>query len=87
MSCRINNFMRNCAWFRALLYFFIAAIPAFITDISRYKNFSEISNVAAVIMFSNFILQGFIAVRAFIDQSISRTRQEKESKQVEIING
>jgi len=87
MNDRINNFMRNSAWIRALLYFFIAAIPAFITDISRYKNFSEVSNVAAVIMLSNFILQGLIAVRAFIDQSISRTGQQKNSKGVELING
>lgn len=88
MSDRINNFMKNCAWVRALLYFFIAAIPAFITDISRYKTFSDITNVAAIIMLANFILQGLIAVRAFMDQSISRTRDEKRSREkVEIING
>jgi hypothetical protein len=75
--------MKNCAWIRAVLYFFIAAIPAFITDISRYKTFSDISNVAAVIMASNFILQGLIAVRAFMDQSISRTKDSK--KEVELI--
>jgi hypothetical protein len=78
--------MRNCAWLRAFLYFFIAALPAFITDISRYKTFSDISNVAAIIMLANFILQGLIAVRAFLDQSISRTKSEKK-KEVEIING
>jgi len=75
--------MKNCAWIRAVLYFFIAAIPAFITDISRYKTFSDISNVATVIMVSNFILQGLIAVRAFMDQSISRTKDSK--KEVELI--
>lgn len=78
--------MRDCVWLRALLYFFIAAIPAFITDISRYKTFSDVSNVAAVIMMANFTLQGFIAIRAFIDQSISRTKSEKK-KDVELING
>lgn len=78
--------MKDCVWVRALLYFFIAAIPAFITDISRYKTFSEVSSVAAIIMLANFILQGFIAIRAFMDQSISRTKAEKK-KEVELING
>lgn len=78
MSFNINNFMRDNALIRALLYFFIAAIPAFITDISQFKSFSEISQVTLVMIISNFILQGLIAVRAFIDQSISRTSEKRK---------
>jgi len=79
--------MKDCVWFRALLYFAIAAIPAFITDLSRYKTFNDISSVALTIILANMILQGFIAVRAFIDQSISRTSSDKKnSKKVELIN-
>jgi len=86
MSDRINNFMKDCVWFRAFLYFAIAAIPAFITDLSHYKTFSDISNVALTVIIANMVLQGFIAVRAFIDQSISRTQKERKEKKVELIN-
>lgn len=78
MSFNINNFMKDNALLRGSLYFFIAAIPAFITDISQFKSFSEISQVSLVIIISNFILQGLIAVRAFIDQSISRTSERRK---------
>ena len=88
MSERINNFMKDCAWIRALLYFFIAAIPALMVDLGQYKSFSEISDIAIAVIVANFVLQGLIAVRAFIDQSISRTqREKKESKKVELLNG
>ena len=86
MNDRINTFMRDCVWVRALLYFFIASIPALITDISQFKSFSEISQVGIVVIVANFLLQGLIAVRAFIDQSISRTQREKKEKKVELLN-
>ena len=86
MNGRINTFMRNCVWVRAALYFFIASLAALITDISQFKSFSEISQIGIVIIVANFFLQGLIAVRAFIDQSISRTKEERKSKKVELIN-
>jgi len=86
MNDRLNNFMRDNATIRAALYFFIAAIPAFITDISQFKSFSDISQVGLVVIVANFLLQGLIAVRAFIDQSISRTQKEKKDKKVELLN-
>lgn len=86
MNDRINTFMKDCVWIRAALYFFIASIPALITDISQFKSFSEISQVGIVVIVANFLLQGLIAVRAFIDQSISRTKEEKKSKKIELIN-
>jgi len=83
---RINTFMKDSVWLRAALYFFIASIPALITDISQFKSFSEISQIGLVVIIANFFLQGLIAVRAFIDQSISRTQKEKKEKKVELIN-
>lgn len=86
MNDRLNTFMKDCIWIRALLYFFIASLPALITDISQFKSFNEVSQVGIVVIVANFILQGLIAVRAFIDQSISRTIKEKKEKKVELIN-
>jgi cbb3-type cytochrome oxidase subunit 1 len=86
MSDRINNFMKDCAWIRAALYFFIAAIPALMVDLQQHKSFSEISDITLAVIIANFVLQGLIAVRAFIDQSISRTQREKKEKKVELLN-
>ena len=86
MNEKINNFMRDCVWVRAVLYFLIAAIPALMVDLNQYKSFKEISDIALAVIIGNFVLQGLIAVRAFIDQSISRTKERKDKK-VELING
>ena len=87
MNEKINNFMKDCVWFRAVLYFLIAAIPAFMVDLGQYKSFSDITDISLAIIIANFILQGLIAVRAFIDQSISRIKEQKTSKKVELLNG
>ena len=86
MNEKINNFMRDCVWLRAGLYFLIASIPALMVDLGQYKSFNEITDIALAVIVANFVLQGLIAVRAFIDQSISRTKEKKEKK-VELING
>lgn len=86
MNDRINNFMKDCMWVRAALYFFIASIPALMVDLGQYKSFSEISDIALAVIMCNFVLQGLIAVRAFIDQSISRTQKDKKDKKVELLN-
>lgn len=85
MNDRINNFMKDCMWVRAALYFFIASIPALMVDLGQYKNFSDISDISIAVILCNFVLQGLIAVRAFIDQSISRTQKEKKDKKVELL--
>jgi len=77
--------MRDCMWLRALLYFLIAAIPALMVDMGQYKSFSDMSDITIAIIVANFVLQGLIAVRAFIDQSISRTQKEKKEKKVELL--
>jgi hypothetical protein len=88
MNDKINNIMKDCAWLRGVLYFAIAALPAVITDLSKYKSFSEISGIAAIIIISNVVLQGLIAVRAYIDQTISRAQhqhKDKKNKAVELL--
>lgn len=78
--------MKDCIWVRAALYFFIASIPALMVDLGQYKSFSEISDISLAVIACNFVLQGLIAVRAFIDQSISRAQKEKKDKKVELLN-
>jgi len=88
MNDKINNIMKDCAWLRGVLYFAIAALPAVITDLSKYKSFSEISGIATIIIISNVVLQGLIAVRAYIDQTISRVQhqhKDKKNKAVELL--
>lgn len=88
MNGKINNIMKDCTWLRGVLYFAIAALPAVITDLSKYKSFSEISGITATILISNVVLQGLIAVRAYIDQTISRVQhqhKDKKSKGVELL--
>lgn len=85
MNERLNNFMKDCAWIRAALYFFIAAIPALMMDLGQYKTFKDISDISLALIVANFLLQGLIAVRAFIDQSISRTHKEKKEKKIELL--
>lgn len=85
MNERLNNFMKDCAWIRAALYFFIAAIPALMMDLGQYKTFKDISDISIALIVANFLLQGLIAVRAFIDQSISRTQKEKKEKKIELL--
>ena len=79
--------MKDCVWFRAMLYFLIASLPPFIAELGKYSTFNEISPVAKTIILANCVFQGIIAVRAFVDQSISRATHDKKSpKKVEIIN-
>jgi len=85
MGEKINNVMRDCTWLRALLYFLIAAIPALMVDLGQFKAFSEITDITLAIIIANFTLQGLIAVRAFMDQSLSRTKEKREKK-VELLN-
>jgi len=86
MNDKINNIMKDCAWLRGVLYFIIAALPVVVMDLAKYKSFSEISPIAATIIISNMVLQGLIAARAYIDQTISRVQhKEQKNKQVELL--
>ena len=65
---------------RAFLYISIASLTAVMGDLGGYQSFSQISPIQYAILFLNFILQGFIAWRAFIDQTISDVKRDQETK-------
>jgi folate-binding Fe-S cluster repair protein YgfZ len=62
---------------RAILYISIASLTALMADLSEYKTFDEISPITSSIIIINFILQGLIAWRAYIDQTISDSKKER----------
>jgi hypothetical protein len=77
--------MKDCVWFRAVLYFSIASLPPLIAELGKYKSFDEITPIAKTIILANCVFQGIIAVRAFVDQSISRTVEKKKEKNIELL--
>ncbi len=83
---KINNIMKDCTWLRGVLYFVIASLPVVVMDLSKYKSFSDISAIAATIMIFNMLLQGLIAVSAYIDQTVSRMHnKDRKNKEVELL--
>ena len=81
---------RNCVTVKAILYIGIASLTTLMSDMSDFKSFSEINPVKATLIGVNFLLQGMIAWRAFLDQSVGRARidaamQKKEEKQLALI--
>ena len=61
--------------FKCMLYALIAALTAFSTEIANFTSFSEISTTKWSQVIANILLQSFVAIRAFVDQSISNTSQ------------
>lgn len=57
---------------KCLIYITIASITALTTDISGYQTFEEITPMKIAQMLLNISLQALIALRAFLDQSISK---------------
>jgi len=82
--------LHNCVTVKAVLYIGIASLTTLMSDLGDFKAFSEINPVKAALIGVNFILQGMIAWRAFLDQSVGRARidaamKQKEEKQLELI--
>lgn len=75
-----RRFKIKKAVLRGFLYISIASLTALMSDLSGFKQFSEISQVGITIIIINFILQGFIAWRAYIDQSLTDARKEEQEK-------
>jgi len=75
-----RRFKIKKAVLRGFLYISIASLTALMSDLSGFKEFSEISTVGKCIIIINFILQGFIAWRAYIDQSLTDARKEEQEK-------
>lgn len=78
-----RRFRIKKAVLRGFLYISIASLTALMSDLSGFKNFSEITQVGLAIIVINFILQGFIAWRAFIDQTISEIRHKDDKDDVD----
>lgn len=77
----------NCVGLKAFLYVSIASLTTLIADLSAHKSFSEFTDVGIAIIAINFALQGLIAWRAYLDQSVGRDRAEKEKRsKVELLN-
>lgn len=75
-----RRFKIKKAVLRGFLYISIASLTALMSDLSGFKQFNEISQVGLAIIIINFILQGFIAWRAYIDQSLTDARKEEQEK-------
>ena len=77
----------SCVSLKAMLYVSIASFAALIADLGTKRSFSEFTDIDMTIICINFVLQGLIAWRAYLDQSVSRSRQEKNQKEkVELLN-
>lgn len=70
----------NCVSVKAFIYVAIAVLTSFIADLSNHKTFSEFSDIGLTIILINSLLQGLIAYRAYLDQSVARDRISKEKK-------
>lgn len=80
-----RRFKIKKAVLRGFLYIGIASLTALMSDLSGFKNFSEITQVGLAIIVINFILQGFIAWRAFIDQTMSEIKHKDEPEKIDSI--
>jgi len=77
----------SCVSLKAMLYVSIASFAALIADLGTKRSFSEFTDIDMAIICINFVLQGLIAWRAYLDQSVSRSRQERNQKEkVELLN-
>lgn len=54
---------------RLMIYILIASLTSLMKDFSQFQSFSDISQVTWVLIIINFLLQGLIAWRAYIDGS------------------
>lgn len=67
----LNNYMNYMAGpiTRLGIYILIASLTSLMKDLSQYQTFDQISAVTLTLIVINFILQGLIAWRAYIDGS------------------
>ena len=58
--------------FKCVIYVLIAALTSLSAELSNIHNFSEVSSIKIVAIVTGIVLQSLIAMRAFLDQSISK---------------
>lgn len=57
--------------FKCVIYILIASLTSLLAELSNIQNFSDITPGKVVVIVIGVLLQALIAVRAFMDQSIS----------------
>jgi low affinity Fe/Cu permease len=78
---------------RLMIYISIASLTALMKDFSQYQTFDQITPVTWVLIIINFLLQGLVAWRAYIDGSYQEAIKDiQEGKklaqqQEKLING
>jgi len=65
----------NTPLIKCFIYIIISALTAISTDIVSYHSFSEISQMKWFCLSVNVLLQSLIALKAFLDQTISNDKQ------------
>lgn len=89
----LNNYMNYMAGpiTRLGIYIMIASLTSLMKDLSQFQTFDQISAVTFVLILINFILQGLIAWRAYIDgsyqEAVAKLEEGKKlaAKQSEIL--
>ena len=90
----LNIYMKNMAGpiTRLLIYISIASLTSLMKDFSQYQSFDQIGQVTWVLIIINFLLQGLIAWRAYIDgsyqEAIAKLQEGKKlaQSQANLIN-
>jgi len=89
MKC---NFI-NCRNTKLILYVVTASLASLTADLNHYIHPSAPSStvpyyslVTWIIIVLNFVLQGLVAWRAFIDDSEHGTKEDKAEKPSEVLN-
>ena len=76
---------------RLMIYISIASLTSLMKDFSQFQSFDQIGQVTWVLIVINFLLQGLIAWRAYIDgsyvEAVSKLEEGKmlASKQEELL--
>jgi len=90
----LNIYMNAMAgpYIRLFIYITIASLTSLMNDFSKYQTLEDISQLTWIMITINFILQGFIAWRAYIDGSYPEAVHKLEEgkilaqKQADILN-
>lgn len=76
---------------RLFIYVLIASLTSLMNDFAKYQSLDEITQITWIMIYINFLLQGLIAWRAYIDGSYPRAIERMQegkliaAKQAELI--
>jgi hypothetical protein len=91
----LNNYIKFMAGpiTRLMIYIAIASLTSLMKDFSQFQSFDQISTITWALIVINFILQGLIAWRAYIDgsyqEAVAKLEEGKKlaDSQSKLING